>query len=169
MLKELLGEEKYQVIKESDNLIFKALEISSNLFKHDKDKGGIPYSIHLLYVYRHVDTMEEKVIALLHDTMEDKKVTDKDLLDIGFSKKIVDDIKILTRVKPTEYNDYIDNIVKNGSREALNVKLADLKNNMDMSRIKNPTVKDYERVEKRYAPAYTKILNRLEEIENDRH
>ena len=116
-------------------------------------------------MYRHVDTMDEKVIALLHDTMEDKKVTDADLLDIGFPKKIVDDIKILTRVKPTEYNDYIDNIVKNGSREALHVKLADLKNNMDMSRIKNPTVKDYERVEKRYAPAYTRILNRLEEIQ----
>ena len=165
MLKELLEEEKYNKIKESDNLIFKALEISTELFKNDVDKGGLPYSLHLLYVYRHVDSINEKVVALLHDTMEDKKVTDKDLLDIGFPKKIVDDIKILTRVKPTEYNDYIDNIVKNGSREVLHVKLADLKNNMDMSRIKNPTVKDYERLEKRYTPAYTKILNRLEEIQ----
>ena len=165
MLKELLEEEKYNKIKESDNLIFKALEISTELFKNDVDKGGLPYSLHLLYVYRHVDSINEKVVALLHDTMEDKKVTDKDLLDIGFPKKIVDDIKILTRVKPTEYNDYIDNIVKNGSVEALHVKLADLKNNMDMSRIKNPTVKDYERLEKRYTPAYTKILNRLEEIQ----
>ena len=165
MLKELLEEEKYNRIKESDSLIFKALEISTELFKNDVDKGGLPYSLHLLYVYRHVDTIDEKVVALLHDTMEDKKVTEKDLLDIGFPKKIVDDIKILTRVKPTEYNDYIDNIVKNGSREVLHVKLADLKNNMDMSRIKNPTVKDYERLEKRYTPAYTKILNRLEEIQ----
>ena len=45
------------------------------------------------------------------------------------------------------------------------VKLADLKNNIDLTRIKNPTVKDYERVEKRYMPSYEKILNRLKEIE----
>ncbi|MBO7079970.1 MAG: GTP pyrophosphokinase [Bacilli bacterium] len=164
MLKELLGEEKYLNVKESDNILYKALEISSIIFKHDVDKGGLPYSIHMLYVYRHVDTIEEKVVALLHDIMEEKNITEEELLDIGFSKKIVDDIKILTRVKPSEYNDYIDDIVKNGSKEALTVKLADVKHNMDMSRIKNPTVKDYERVEKRYAPAYTKILNRLEEI-----
>ena len=164
MLKEILGEEKYIDVKESDNILYKALEISSIVFKHDVDKGGLPYSIHMLYVYRHVDTIEEKVVALLHDIMEEKNITEEELLDIGFSKKIVDDIKILTRVKPSEYNDYIDNIIKNGSREALSVKLADVKHNMDMSRIKNPTVKDYERVEKRYAPAYTKILNRLEEI-----
>ena len=164
MLKELLGEEKYLNVKESDNILYKALEISSIIFKHDVDKGGLPYSIHMLYVYRHVDTIEEKVVALLHDIMEEKNITEEELLDIGFSKKVVDDIKILTRVKPSEYNDYIDDIVKNGSKEALTVKLADVKHNMDMSRIKNPTVKDYERVEKRYAPAYTKILNRLEEI-----
>ena len=169
MLKDLLGEEEYNIIKESDSEIFKALELTTILFKHDVDKGGLPYSLHLLYVYRHVSSMDEKVIALLHDTMEDKGITEKELLDIGFSEKIVNDVKTLTRVKPTEYNDYIDSIVKNGSKEALRVKLADLKNNMDMSRIKNPTVKDYQRVEKRYIPAYTRILNRLEEIENDRY
>lgn len=165
MLKEYFDEEKYEELKNSDNLIYKALEISSNLFKHDIDKGGFPYILHLIYVYRHVDTIEEKVVGLLHDVIEDKKVTKEDLLDIGFSQKIVDDIVILTRVKPIDYNKYINNIIKNGSKEALNVKLADLKNNMDMTRIKNPTVKDYERVEKRYAPNYEKILNRLEEME----
>ena len=63
-----------------------------------------------------------------------------------------------------DYNKYIDNIVKNGSIEAINVKLADLKNNMDMSRIKNPTIKDYERVEKRYTPSYEKLMNKLNEL-----
>lgn len=164
MLKEYFDEEKYEELKNSDNLIYKALEISTNLFKHDIDKGGFPYILHLIYVYRHVNTEEEKVVALLHDVIEDKKVTKEDLLEIGFSQKIVDDIVILTRIKPTDYDKYIDNVIKNGSKEALHVKLADLKNNMDMTRIKNPTVKDYERVEKRYAPNYEKILNRLEEI-----
>ncbi len=164
-LKEYFTEEKYEELKNSDNLIYKALEIASILFKNDTDKGGYPYSLHLLYVYQNVDTKEEKVIALLHDVMEDKNISKEELLNVGFPLKIVNDVLILTRIKPLEYNDYIDNIVKNGSKEVLTVKLADLKNNIDLSRIKNPSVKDYERVEKRYMPSYEKILNRLKELE----
>ena len=48
---------------------------------------------------------------------------------------------------------------------ALNVKLSDLKCNMDINRIKNPTTNDYERIHKRYEPAYDKILNKLNEEE----
>ena len=164
MLREYFTEEKYDELKQSDDLIYKALEISTELFKNDVDKGGYPYVLHLLYVYSNVYTKEEKVIALLHDVMEDKKVTKEELLEIGFPSKIVNDVETLTRIKPIEYTDYIDNIIKTGSREALEVKLADLKNNIDLTRIKNPSVKDYERVEKRYIPSYEKILNRLKEM-----
>lgn len=164
MLKDYFEEEKYNELKESCDLIYKALEISSELFKHETDKGGLPYMLHLLYVYRHVYTKEEKVIALLHDVIEDKNISESELLDIGFPKKIVDDISILTRKEGADYSSYIENIVKNASKEALEVKLSDLKNNIDLTRIKNPTVKDYERVEKRYMPSYEKILNRLKEI-----
>lgn len=165
MLKEYLLDEKYDELRKSDDLIYKALELSTILFKGSVDKGGYPYVLHLLYVYSNVDTKEEKVIALLHDVMEDKKVTKEELLDIGFPLKIVNDVAVLTRVKPMEYTDYIDNIIKNGSKEALNVKLADLENNIDLTRIKNPSVKDYERVERRYIPSHEKILNRLKEME----
>ena len=71
---------------------------------------------------------------------------------------------MLTRVKPIEYDDYIENLIKKGSVEALHVKLADLENNMDISRIKNPTVKDIERVRKRYIPTHAKITGRIREI-----
>lgn len=82
MLKNYFDEEKYQTIKESDNLIFKALEIVTTLFENDVDKGGLPYMLHLVYVYKHVNTEEEKVIALLHDVVEDKEVSGDDLLEI---------------------------------------------------------------------------------------
>lgn len=165
MLKNYFDEEKYENIKNSDNLIYKALEIVTTLFEKDVDKGGMPYMLHIIYVYRHVNTMEEKVIGLMHDVIEDKKVSREDLLEVGFPEKIVNDIVTLTRVKPIDYNDYIENIIKNGSHEALNVKLADLENNMDISRIKNPTVKDFDRVKKRYVPTHEKIMNRLKEID----
>lgn len=164
MLKNYFDLEKYEMIKNSDNLIFKAMEIVTDMFEHDVDKGGMPYLLHIIYVYRHVNTMEEKVIALLHDIIEDKKVSEKDLIEIGFPEKIVNDVKVLTRVKPIDYKDYINNIVKHGSREALNVKLADLENNMDILRINNPTLEDIDRVKRRYVPAHEKITNRLKEM-----
>ena len=45
----------------------------------------------------------------------------------------------------------------------MNIKLADLHHNMDSDRIKNPTPNDYERIAKRYEPAYEKISNKLNE------
>ena len=167
MLKKYFDEDKYEEIKNTDNLIYKALEIVTTLFENDVDKGGMPYMLHIIYVYKHVSSYDEKVIALLHDVIEDKDVSKEDLLEVGFPSDIVDDVVMLTRVKPKEYKDYVDNIIKNGSVRALHVKLADVENNLDISRIKNPTVKDYERVEKRYMPTHEKIMNRLEEINND--
>ncbi len=165
MLKEYFDEDKYQEIKESNNLVYKALEIVTNLFENDLDKGGFPYMLHLLYVYKHVSNIHEKVVALLHDVIEDKNVSKEDLLEVGFPENIVSDVAILTRTKKTDYNDYIDNIIKTGSREALEVKLADLENNMDLTRITNPTIKDIDRVKKRYIPTHEKIINRLKEME----
>jgi len=170
MLKKYFDEDKFDEIKSSDNQIYKALEIVTTLFERDLDKGGMPYILHLIYVYRHVSSEREKVVGLLHDTIEDKEVTKEDLLDVGFSREIVNDVVNLTRVKPIEYNEYIDNLIKKGSVEALHVKLADLEHNMDITRIKNPSVKELERVKNRYIPTHEKIMNRLKEIkENDRY
>ena len=105
MLKEYFSDEKYEEIKNSDNLIYKALEIVSNIFKDDK--GGQPYIFNLIYVY----TENQKVIALLHDVIEDKNVTGDELLDIGFPKDIVDRILILSKPKSMDYKKYIDRLV----------------------------------------------------------
>ena len=165
MLKKYFDEQRYEEIKESDNLFFKALEIVTVLFDNDTDKGGYPYLNHLMKVYKSVTSEEEKVIALLHDVIEDKDVTKKDLIEIGFPEKVANDVECLTRSKKDEYQDYIDKLVKSGSLEALHVKMADLKHNMDLSRIKNPTEADFDRVENRYKRAYTKITNKLDEME----
>lgn len=165
MLKKYFDEERYEEIKNNKNLFFKALEIVNVLFDNDTDKGGYPYLNHLMKVYKNVSSEEEKVIALLHDVIEDKDVTKEDMMDIGFPKKIVEDVQSLTRSKKDEYQVYIDKLIKLGSVEALHVKIADLKHNMDLSRIKNPTEADFNRVENRYKPAYAKIINRLDELE----
>ena len=86
------------------------------------------------------------------------------LKHIKDKKKSSDILKLLTKPKGADYQEYIDKIVNSENIHAMNVKLSDLRHNMDLSRIKNPTVNDYERVNKRYAPAYTKIQQKINEI-----
>ena len=172
MLKNYFSEEKYEYYKNQDDLIFKSLELVTRLFDDKVDKGGLPYSIHLLKVYSGVSDYIEKVCALLHDVVEDTDVTFDDLREFGYPEEVIEILKLLTKSKGADYQAYIDNIVDSGNAHAMNIKLSDLRHNMDINRIKNPTVNDYERVNKRYAPAYEKIqnkLNEIKEVKNVRH
>ena len=59
---------------------------------------------------------------------------------------------------------YLSRIKKNSL--ARTVKLADLENNMDLSRLPNPTDKDYERLENKYKPAYKFLIEGLDSEQN---
>ena len=165
MLKNYFEESKYEHIKNMEDLVMKATVIVTDLFKNDIDKGGNSYLLHLLYVYSGVKSKEEKTIAMLYEILEEKEVSSEDLIEVGFSENIVNDVLILTKDKSISYEEYIDNIIENGSIESIRVKLADLDNNMDITRIKNPTEKDYDRINNKYIPAYEKLKKRLEEME----
>ena len=122
----------------------------------------------MLKVYSGVSEYTQKVCALLHDVVEDTDVTYDDLRDVGYDEKIIEILTILTKVKGEDYRVYIDRIIDSDNIHAMNIKLADLRHNMDSSRIKNPTPNDYERITKRYEPAYEKISNKLNEINERR-
>ena len=165
MLEKYFTEEEYKKVLETDNLIYKSLEIVTRVFAEKCDKGGFPYVIHLLKVYSGVSDYTEKVCALLHDIVEDTDVGYSDLTKVGYSNEIIDILTILTKLKGEDYRDYIDRIINSENVHAMNIKLADLRHNMDSGRIKNPSPNDYERITKRYEPAYEKILNKLNEME----
>ena len=165
MLKKYFTEEEYEKLKMSEDLMYKSLEIVTRLFNDKEDKGGSPYVIHLLKVYSGVSDYLEKVCALLHDVIEDTDVDYDDLKDVGYDSDVIDILEILTKIKGEDYRDYIKRITDSENVHAMNIKLADLKHNMDITRIKNPTTNDYERISKRYEPAYRKILNKLNEME----
>ena len=165
MLKKYFSEEEYQRILETDNLIYKSLEIVTRVFSEKCDKGGLPYVIHLLKVYSGVSDYTEKVCALLHDVVEDTDISYDDLENVGYHGEIIDILKILTKVKGEDYLDYIDRIINSENVHAMNIKLADLCHNMDSGRIKNPTPNDVMRITKRYEPAYERIYNKLNEME----
>lgn len=136
------------------NLLEIAIKIAANAHSGQVDKGGQPYILHPLRVMMSLIDEKDKIIGVLHDTVEDTDVTYEYLKEAGFDDEIIEGIKSVTRNKGETYNQFIDRVSLNprGKR----VKLADIEDNMDISRIPNPSEKDYNRVEK-----YKKAKKRL--------
>ena len=123
-----------------------ALKIATEAHKGQVDKAGVPYINHPLTVASLVDTEEEKIVALLHDTIGDTSITEQDLIDYGFPNEIVEAVKLLTHNKNVPYMVYVAKIKDN--ELARKVKIADLTHNSDLSRLKEITDKDKKRYEK---------------------
>ena len=142
-----------------ENLYEKAVMIAQEAHKGQMDKGGNPYIEHPLHVASQVETLELKMIAVLHDTLEDSSLTAADLMEAGLPEEVVEAIVVLTHEDGNEeaYLDYIRRVA--GNKLAARVKKEDLKHNMDMSRIQSPTEKDRKRCAK-----YKKALRLLEEL-----
>ena len=148
-----------------EELYNRTLELVKELFKEKRDKAGEEYINHLLFVANNVDTYEEKIVGLLHDIIEDTFVTEKHLYSLGYPKKIVDAVKLLTRDKKISYTEYIENILKSNNLLAIKVKQVDMMNNMDPNRLKNLDYETQVRLTKKYGEQYYKILVKLKEIE----
>lgn len=127
-------------------LLEKALSIALTAHKGQKDKGGSPYILHPLRVMSSVVTMEEKIVALLHDVVEDSTITIQQLSEEKFSKKILSAVSLLTKKENQPYENYIRAIKKNAL--ATRVKKADLKDNMNIARLKTIKQKDKDRIRK---------------------
>lgn len=123
-----------------------ALKIATDAHKGQVDKAGVEYINHPLKVASLVYNEKEKIIALLHDTIEDTYITEQHLIDYGFSNEIIEAVKVLTHSKDVPYMDYIQKI--KGNKLARKVKIADLTHNSDLTRLKNITEKDRKRCEK---------------------
>jgi (p)ppGpp synthase/HD superfamily hydrolase len=104
------------------------------------------------------DNELERICAVLHDVIEDSAINFDDLRNEGFSEGIIEILDCLTKRDNENYDKFIDRILKNET--ASRVKLADLSDNMNLSRIENPTEKDKERV-KKYAKAAARISQAL--------
>lgn len=127
-------------------MLKKALDICIIKHSNQVDKSGKLYFIHPITVALLCDTIKEKIVALLHDVIEDTDYTFIDLENNGFTNEIIDAVKALTKSDDVEYNKYISNIKNNPI--ARKVKLNDLRHNSDLSRIINPTEKDLKRTKK---------------------
>jgi (p)ppGpp synthase/HD superfamily hydrolase len=123
----------------------RAIAIAAEGHAGQLDKAGQPYILHPIRVMLRVSGASERMAAILHDVVEDTPVTLAQLATEGFSKEVLDAVDALTK-RPGETR------LEAARRAAANpiarvVKLADNAENMDFSRISNPTQKDYDRLE----------------------
>lgn len=135
----------------------KALLLAIEKHKGQVDKAGAPYILHPLSVMGKVESLEAKIVAILHDILEDTDVTKNDLISLGFEESIVEAVYFLTKPKSFTYMDYICFIKNCGNELSIEVKIADLKHNLDISRLKEPTEQDLSRCE-RYKKALRILL-----------
>ena len=139
----------------------KAYQIARNAHQGQKDKAGAEYINHPVTVASNVGHDESAmIVALLHDVVEDTNVAFEDLQEFLLPSEL-EALRLLTHDKTVPYMEYIEQVSKN--ELASRVKIADLKNNMDLTRLSVVTEKDRKRVEK-----YTKAFYFLTQIEERR-
>ncbi|QBR32650.1 MULTISPECIES: HD domain-containing protein [Pseudomonas] len=132
----------------------RAIAIAATAHAGQVDKGGAPYILHPLKVMLRMSTLEESIVAVLHDVVEDCGISLNDLRKEGFSEEVLTAIESVTKVPGESYEDFVERAAQNPIGRV--VKLADLEENSDLSRIASPSWEDLERVEK-----YRRAIGRL--------
>lgn len=98
-----------------------------------KRRDGQPYMTHIREVVDGVSSPEAKMVAYLHDTMEDGGITEKEMRAEGIPERVIEAVNALTRPPPAEqrmtYQEYIEQIVK-PNELARQVKISDLRSNL---------------------------------------
>lgn len=137
------------------NLTKQAMRIAYENHLGQIDKSGIPYIYHPIHLAEQMNDEDTTIVALLHDVIEDADTTIDELKTMGLSSVVLEALKVLTKLNSVDYFDYID-LIKN-NKLATQVKIEDLKHNLDLTRLDLPTEEDYLRIEK-----YKKALKILE-------
>ncbi len=119
--------------------------------RNQVDKAGMDYICHPVTVALHVrDTYPASrkkdramVVALLHDVLEDTPVTVDALKSFGFEEKIIRTVELLSREPGDSYDVYLEKLQV--SKAAMRVKCADMTDNENLNRIKEPAARDMRR------------------------
>lgn len=127
-------------------MLTRAIVMAVNAHNGQYDKAGQPYALHPLKVLHYTKSEDEEIqcIAVLHDVVEDCDVTWADLEAEGFTSRIIEAVRALTKQHGQSYAEYKQAVFAN--RDAMLVKLADLRHNCDIRRLKGVTERDRARI-----------------------
>lgn len=129
----------------------RAIALAAQLHEGQEDKAGAHYILHPLRVMFRLTTESDRRVGVLHDVVEDCGVTPECLLRLGLPAEEVEAIQALTKRPDEDGSDegYARFIERAGrSPQARRVKLADLADNLDESRLGSLTDKDRARLAK---------------------
>jgi (p)ppGpp synthase/HD superfamily hydrolase len=140
--------------------IEKALEIALKAHWHQKDKAGNSYILHPLRVMQKGKTTNEQIVGILHDVVEDSAITYADLEAAGFSTEIIAAVNALTKRPNESYEQFIQRVLHNPL--AIKVKMNDISDNLDVTRLNQLTEKDTQRINK-----YLESLRILQKKDSD--
>lgn len=121
--------------EEYAKLLDKAAFICVTKHAGQRDKMGRAYFQHPMRVAMRCRTDEEKMVALLHDTIEDTDVTPGFLLAEGFPQSVVDGVLSVTKRDGESYEDFVIRAKQNPL--GCVVKLHDLEDNLDIFRLES--------------------------------
>ena len=148
-------------MKENEaRLLARAIAIAAEAHQDQLDKAGAPYILHPLRMMEKARSLPEKIVAVLHDVVEDSEWTLDRLKAEGFSEEIIDAVDCLTHRENESYEAFTERVLTNSL--AIQVKLLDLEDNMTLTRLSQLTEKDLERVQK-YHLAHRKLMEALAE------
>jgi len=143
--------------------LMSALDLAAAAHAGQVDKAGQPYIDHPIRVAAHFSDETLGVIALLHDVVEDTPVTLERIAQ-EFGPDVAAEVEALTRREGESYAEFIRRVAQRPL--ARRVKIADLQDNLDLSRLPSLSERDWERV-RRYREALA-VLQSQDPIVPDR-
>jgi hypothetical protein len=152
IVEDTLPEEKHKYYTDEHyhKLLNKAIKLAVEGHAGQLDKIGKPYILHPLTVMGKVETMQQKIVAVLHDYLEDTKGTVENLKEIGCDFDLIYSIECITHL-PNEPNiKYYERILSDPTDVARVVKLADLEHNSSPTRMQGLPQADQDRMAKKY-------------------
>lgn len=135
--------------------IERAIQLAAEFHAGQVDRGGQPYILHPLWVMAGFGDNADRIVAVLHDVLEDTSLTPALLEAEGFEPEIVEDLVALTRRKDEGYGAFIERLDERP--RSRRVKLRDLSHNMQVGRLKRITAEDADRMAK-YTRAYAYLV-----------
>lgn len=138
-----------------------AIGLAAKAHADQVDKTGEPYIMHPLRVMMQVEGIEAKVIAVLHDVVEDTGVSLNELAHRGFPAYVVNAVDALSRPPGMDYTAYIGRMVAilgEFGDTVRAVKLADLRDNMDLNRLVRLDEKTRTRLLAKYQTGFAMLV-----------
>ena len=136
----------------------RAIEIAVAAHKGMKDKGGNPYILHPLRIMISLTTEDERIVGVLHDVVEDcPDWTFERLQSEGFSESVLRSLMSVTKSSDdTDYQAFVERA--RNDPVGRKVKMADIKDNLDVTRIGDLRAEDIARIN-RYKKALEVLMD----------